>query len=138
MAEKPIPLPVPTTQPYWDGTRAGELRIQRCATCGESFFYPRIACPHCGSSDVAWVRASGRATLHSYVISHHPAPGFEDDVPYVIAVVTLEEGPRLLTNLVDVAPDPSVLVLDLQLEVVFRPRGNQVLPLFRPAAGTAR
>jgi uncharacterized OB-fold protein len=138
MAEKAVPVPTPTTQPFWEGTREGELRIQRCAACARHFFYPRVVCPNCGSSEIAWVRASGRATLYSYVISHHPAPGFDDDVPYVISIVTLEEGPRMLTNLVDVAPDPALLVLDMPLEVVFVPRGDQSLPLFRPVAGETR
>jgi uncharacterized OB-fold protein len=76
--------------------------------------------------------------LYSYIINYHPAPGFEGDVPYVIAIVTLEEGPRMLTNLVDVAPDPAILALDLPLEVVFQPRGDQSLPLFRPVAREVR
>ena len=76
------------------------------------------------------MRASGRGTLYSYVISHLAAPGFE--APYVIAVVELEEGPRLLTNIVDVAPDPDQLPLDLPVEAVYQAVGDVALPLFRP------
>ncbi len=138
MTQKPVPSPTPTTRPFWDGAREGELRIQRCAACERHFFYPRVACPNCSSPDVSWVRASGRATLYSYIISHQPAPGFEDEVPFVIAIVQLEEGPRMLTNLVGIAPDPELLALDMPLEVVFEPRGEVTIPLFRPIPGTPR
>jgi uncharacterized OB-fold protein len=74
---KAVPIPTPETQPYWDGAAAGELRIQRCRDCGKPYFYPRPICPSCGSGDVEWFTASGRATLYSYVINHRPAPGFE-------------------------------------------------------------
>jgi uncharacterized OB-fold protein len=137
MADKPIPMPTPETQPYWDGARAGELRVQRCNACREHYFYPRPFCPRCGSADVAWVAVSGRARLHSYVISHRAAPGFEDEAPYAIAVVALEEGPRLMTNIVDVENTPEHLVLDMELEVAFQERGDQCVPVFRPA-GAAR
>ena len=90
MTGKPVPVPTPETQPFWDGCAAGELRIQRCADCGRPYFYPRPVCPACGSRNVEWFTASGRATLYSYVINHRPAPGFEDDAPYAIAVVELD------------------------------------------------
>ncbi len=74
MAAKPVPVPTPETQPFWDGCAAGELRIQRCDDCGRPYFYPRPVCPACGSQNVRWFTASGRATLYSYVINHRPAP----------------------------------------------------------------
>jgi len=83
------------------------------------------------------VQASGRATLYSYVISHRPAPGFEDDAPYAIAVVELEEGPRMMTNIVGVEITPENLVLDMPLHVQFAARGEQQVPVFAPAAGSA-
>jgi len=134
VATKPVPRPTPETQPYWDGARAGELRIQRCTACGGHYFYPRPLCPRCGSTAVEWVRASGRATLHSYVINHRPAPGFEDEAPYAIAVVALEEGPRMMANIVGMDSTPENLVLDMDLVVTFQERGDQCLPAFRPAA----
>src|SRR5215470_4841977 len=133
MADKPIPKPTPETQPYWEGARAGELRVQRCRACGEHYFYPRPFCPRCASADVEWVAVSGRARLHSYVISHRPAPGFEADAPYAIAVVALEEGPRLMSSITGVENTPENLVLDMELEVAFQERGDQCLPVFRPA-----
>jgi uncharacterized protein len=129
---KAAPIPTPETQPYWDGAAAGELRIQRCLDCGKPYFYPRPICPSCGSGDVEWFAASGRATLYSYVISHRPAPGFEADAPYAIAVVQLSEGPRMMTNLVGVAPTPEALELDMPLRVTFEQRGDVSLPMFTP------
>jgi uncharacterized protein len=130
---KPAPKPTPETQPFWDGAAAGELRIQRCQTCERHYFYPRPSCPHCGSDDVEWVRATGRATLYSYVINHRPAPGFEGEGPYAIAVVELEEGVRMMTNIVGVANTPENLPLDMELQVVFEQRGEVTVPLFEPA-----
>lgn len=137
-AAKAVPVPTPTTQPYWDGTQAGELRLQQCGDCTKHVFYPRVRCPNCGSAKLAWVATSGRGRLYSYVINHMPPPGWEGDVPYVVAVVQLDEGPRMLSNLVGVPPDPAALVLDMPLEVVFEPRGERMLPLFRPVGGGAR
>ena len=77
--------------------------------------------------------ASGRAKLHSYVINHRPAPGFEAEAPYAIAIVELEEGPRMMTNIVGVPNTPEDLVLDMDLEVVFEEQGGVCLPKFRPA-----
>ncbi len=132
-ASKAVPVPTPDTERYWQGTARGELWIQRCGACGRSYFYPRGGCPHCSSTDVTWTRASGRARLHTYVISHRPAPGFARGTPYAIAVVELEEGPRMMTNIVGVANTPEQLDLDMALEVDFEPRGDQMVPVFRPA-----
>jgi len=132
---KVIPVPTPETQRFWDGCADNELWIQHCDRCARHFFYPRPACPTCGSDvGVRWVCASGQATLYSYVISHRPAPGFEEETPYVIAVVELKEGPRMTTNLVGIDPEPSSLVLDMPLQVAFQPRGDMVLPVFGPSA----
>lgn len=123
--------PTPETQEFWDGTRQGQLRISRCARCSQKFFPPRPFCPQCGHRDVAMVQASGRAILYSYVISHLPAPGLP--TPYVVAVVTLEEGPRMMTNIVDCPASPETLTLDMPLEVVFEVASEALtLPMFRP------
>jgi len=132
-SSRPAPVPTPETQHFWDGTAAGELRLQRCRACGSAYFPPQPFCPRCSSDDVEVVRATGRGSLYGYVISHLATPGFEP--PYVIGVVELEEGPRLLTNIVDVAPDPQLLPLDLPVEVVFETVGDVTLALFRPSVG---
>ncbi len=128
------PVPTPETQHFWDGAKAGELRLQRCDQCSKVYFPPRPFCPGSGSTDVSWFRASGRATLHSYVIHHRPVPGFKP--PYAIAVVELEEGPRMMTNIVECPQTPEALQLDMKLEVVFEQMDEDItLPLFRPAKG---
>jgi len=131
---KPVPQPTPETLPYWEGAALGELRIQRCRSCGRHYFYPRRGCPDCGSTDVEWTTVSGRARLHTYLINHRPAPGFEEDAPYAIAVVELEEGPRMMTNIVGIENTPESLVLDMTLEVTFEARGDSSIPVFRPAS----
>ena len=138
MAEprRALPKPTPETAHFWDGARAGELRLQRCGPCQHAYFPPRPFCPACGSRDVAVFAASGRATLYSYVINHRPAPGFEG--PYAIAVVELAEGPRMMTNIVGCEQTPEALVLDMPLEVEFEAQNDEIaLPLFRPAQGDA-
>jgi uncharacterized OB-fold protein len=134
---KPVPKPTPDTAPYWEGTARGELRVQRCNACERAYFYPRPYCPHCSLDDVSWITASGRGRLHTYLISHRPAPGFGDQVPYAIAVVELEEGPRMMANIVGVENTPEALVLDMPLEVGFEGRGDQSVPVFRPAGSAS-
>jgi len=129
------PGATPETRPYWDAAREGRLDIPRCTACGKPHFYPRTSCPFCGSTELEWMTCSGRSTLHSYVISHRPAPGFGDRT--VIAVVELEEGPRMMTNVVDVEPVPEALPLDLPLQVRFEQRGEVAVPVFAPAGGAA-
>lgn len=128
-----LPEPTPETQHFWDGTKLGELRLQRCDECAHAYFPPRPFCPACASRAVTVFAASGRGTLHSYVIHHRPAPGF--DPPYAIAVVELEEGPRLMSNISGIPQTPEALQLDMPLEVEFEAVSDEIsLPLFRPAA----
>ena len=127
-----LPVPTPETEHFWEGTRAGELRLQRCDECERVYFPPRPFCSECGSRSVSVFAASGRGKLHTYVINHRPAPGFEG--PYAIAVVELEEGPRMMTNIVDSPQTPAALVLDMPLEVVFTEMNETIsLPHFRPS-----
>lgn len=128
------PRATPETQPYWDATAAGRLDLPRCRPCDQVFFYPRSSCPRCGSTDLEWVTCSGKGRLHTYVVSHRPAPGFS--VPTVIAVVELDEGPRMMTNLVEA--DPDALELDMPVEVRFEQRTGVAVPVFAPAKENAR
>lgn len=137
MAEgkRPLPQPTPETRHYWEGTKAGELRLQKCAACSNTYFPPRPFCPKCASRDVAVVKASGKAKLHSYVIHARPSPGL--DAPYSIAVVELAEGPRMMTNVVGCPQTPEALRLDMPLEVVFEKQTDDItLLFFKPAGGT--
>jgi len=131
---KPLPQPTPETQHFWDGCRDGRLLLQRCKDTGKAYFPPRPFSPYTGSRDVEVFEASGKAKLFSYVINHRPAKGFEDEAPYAIAVVELEEGPRMMTNIVDCEQTPEALVLDMPLEVAFETATDEItLPKFRPA-----
>jgi len=101
MSDFPVPEITPLNEPYWQGLARGELRFQRCHHCGHAWLPAREECPQCLRADWAWQAASGRAKLVSWVkfhIAYHPA--FKDRVPYNVAVVELEEGPRLVSNLV--------------------------------------
>ena len=135
MADKskiPVPTPTPETAHFWEGAKVGELRMQRCGDCAEVYFPPRPFCPACASKNVEVFVASGRAQLYSYVINQRPHPAF--DGPYSIAVVELEEGPRMMTNIVNVEQTPEALQLDMALEVTFEPLTDEInLPYFQPS-----
>jgi len=131
----PLPVPTPETRPFWDAARRHELCVQRCTACGRHLFYPRVACPHCFGGELEWRRVSGRGRLHTFTVVHRGQRGFPLAAPYVIAIVELAEGVRLMTNLIDVAPDPAVLRIGMPVEVVFEDVTPDVaLPRFRPAS----
>jgi uncharacterized protein len=130
--DRALPQPTPETRHFWDGCKDGELRLQRCVRCETSYFPPRPFCPGCGSREVEVYRASGRATLYSYVINHRPRPDM-GTAPHSIAVVALEEGPRMMTNIVGCPQTPEALQLDMAVEVTFETFGEIALPLFKPA-----
>lgn len=119
------------TRPWWDACKEKRLLLPRCNACGKHFFRPEIACTHCFSLDWQWVEASGRATLYSYSVIHRsPVPGFR--TPVVFAIVELEEGPAMFSNVVQCADDQ--LHNGMSLQVVFEPISAEVtLPKFRPA-----
>jgi uncharacterized OB-fold protein len=136
MPKRMLPEATPETREFWEGAKRHELRIQRCLDCKRAYFYPRPFCPHCASRNVEWFTASGKGTLYSYVIVHRGPPGFQDWLPYVIAVVQLEEGPRMMSNVINVEPAPEHLPPDLPLEVTWEQQSDDItLPLFQPAGG---
>ena len=129
----PLPKPTPETQPFWDAAKQHRLVIQTCDDCHTPYFYPRPLCPACLSRRVRWIEASGRALLHTFVINHRPPRGFPIAAPFVIGMVELEEGPRLMSHIVGVDPDPTKLRCDLPLEVVFEDLTPEItVPKFRP------
>ncbi len=139
--DRPLPQPItPESRPYWEGLKQGKLMLPKCADCGHTFFYPRILCPRCQSRAITWVQASGKGRLHAFGIAHQSFNrAFKVPAPYVLAMIELEEGPRLLSNLVDVEPDPKVVKCDMAVEVVFHTLTDDVtLPLFRPAGAGER
>jgi uncharacterized OB-fold protein len=132
-----VPTPTPETLPYWEGTARETLQVQRCKPCAEYYFYPRPFCPRCGSEEVEWRIVSGRAKLVSFIINQRPLPPFDPSIPLVVALVELEEGPRMMSNVVDVGSDPTKLALDMPLTVKFVQRGDVKLPVFAPAGREA-
>lgn len=129
---KPLPTPDFDTEPFWAALKEHELRLQRCADCDKAYFYPRSLCPHCWSDNVQWERMSGRGTVYTYtIVRRAPHRAFTDDVPFVIAVVELEEGPRMPVNLVD-CPVDNVYV-EMAVEIVYEDINDEItMPRFRP------
>lgn len=131
--DKPLPGDNPDTKAFWDGCRQHLLLFQKCGSCGHVRWPPALLCPHCHGREADTIASSGRGTVFSYVIYREtPHPAFQADLPYVVALVELDEGPRLITNIVgcpceDVACDmPVAVVWDDVTETVS-------LPKFRPA-----
>lgn len=137
LSGRPLPVPQPETDFYWEKARAHEIWLMRCNGCGATYFYPRPICPRCFSRDTGWFRSSGRGTLYAFSIVYRaPTPAFEDRVPYVAAMVELEGGVRFPSNLVDVDPDPAKIHIGMAVEVVFDDVSAQIaLPTFRPVRG---
>jgi uncharacterized OB-fold protein len=134
----PLPIPSPETKPFWDAARRHELSLPFCRPCGAFFYYPRAACPRCLSPDLEWRAVSGRGTLHTFTVVHRGQRGFPLGSPYVIAVVELAEGPRMMTNLVGIEPDPTTIRIGMPVEVTFEDATAEVtLPHFRPSGGGA-
>ncbi len=131
---RPLPKPTPETQHFWDGCKAGELRLQRCDSCDNVYFPPRPFCPSCSSRSVSVFAASGHGTLASYVINHRPHPAWSE--PHSIAIVQLDEGPRMASNIVGCDQTPEALLLDMPLKVRFEDVSDEItLPLFAPVQG---
>ena len=132
MSTRLAPSMTADTQFFWDGVKEHRLLIQRCAACGTLRHPPRPMCPHCRALEWDTFEASGRGTVFSFVIPHHPPlPGFEE--PYVVALVDLEEGTRLVTNVVGVAPE--AVTVGMKVCVQYGDfDGGIVLPLFAPEA----
>jgi uncharacterized protein len=121
-----------STQEFWDAARRGVLRIKHCAACGANHYYPRPFCPKCWSTNVDWIDAAGTGTLYTYSVVHsNDLAAFRDRVPYVVAIVDLDEGPRMETNIVGCPFDE--LCVGMRVTVVFEDEGEIVLPRFRPA-----
>jgi uncharacterized OB-fold protein len=123
------PRATPQTAPYWAAAARRELVMQRARSDGRFFFYPRGNVPGRPDDSFDWVPVSGRGTLVSYVIDQRPTPGFAGESP-IIALVELDEGPRMMTNIVGVEPLPANLAIGAPVRVAFRSRGAMTLPVF--------
>lgn len=137
--QKPLPVPDAISATYWEACRRHELILQRCVRCGTFRFPPTSRCSRCGSGDTGWSRACGTGKVYSWNVVVHPIPEdvYAEDVPYVVALVELDEGVRMPTNLVDC--DPHRIEADMPVEVVFDDVTEAVtLPKFRPVRHEAR
>lgn len=131
---KPLPSPTDLSRPFWDGARAHKLMLQRCRDCRVYRFTPQILCRECHSEDYDWEEVSGRGTVWSWSTIYRPqSPAFSEDVPYIEAIVELEEGPKMLTNVVGVSPDE--IYIGQPVEVHFEDATDEIsLPKFRPTS----
>jgi len=131
---KPLPRINGDNQPFWEGCRCHELRFQKCVACGHVRYPPSLVCPQCLGRDVEWIVSAGTGKVHTYAVYHIAFDAtFREDVPYVVAVVELDEGPRLLTNIVGCPPE--AVRCDMAVAVTWRDVTAQIsLPLFTPVA----
>lgn len=131
--KKPVPIVNDWASPFWEAAREERLILQQCKDCESHIFYPRMACPHCSSENLAWVEASGNGTVYSYTVVENNAPSaFINDVPYVVAVVHLAEGVQMLSNIVGC--DPADVRCDMPVRVTFEKLDDEfTLPKFSPA-----
>jgi uncharacterized OB-fold protein len=130
----PAPVVLPEVKPFWDATALGKLLLPRCQECGTLIWFPRPFCPECASLKVEWTEASGRGTVYSFTINRRGTadlPAYRDVGPYVLAYVELEEGPRIMTNIVEC--EPESVRIGQSVEVVFHDTGQDTaLVRFRP------
>ena len=130
---KPLPTVVGETRAYWDACRRGQLLVQRCDKCNEFQFYPRGICAHCWSENPTWVHASGKGTVWTYTITYQNRTTGFDQGPYVVALVELEEGVRMFTNIVGC--EPNEVTIGMPVEVTFERATDQIsIPYFKPAS----
>ncbi len=132
---KPMPVPDEISAPFFDGARDGKLMLQHCVSCGMWSFPVRERCPHCFAAALQWRQASGCGTLYTFTVMHQVMnPGFASAVPYNVAQVDLEEGVRMVSNIVGIPND--ALRIGMKLQAVFEAVGDNVsLPKFRPIQG---
>jgi hypothetical protein len=125
----PTPTATEASAPHWDAARQGRLLVQRCSACSRCSFPPGLACPYCGGP-LTWIESSGRGTIHTFTVVHRP-PTPAVEVPYVVAVITLDEGWHMLSNVIDRSPDDVEIGQAVQVTFVSTPDGG-VLPMFAP------
>ncbi|EIE51032.1 hypothetical protein C357_10894 [Citreicella sp. 357] len=129
--EKPLPVIDHDSAPYWQAAHEGRLDIPLCGDCGKHHFYPRAICPHCHSDNLKFDTVSGRGEVHTFTIARRPAgPAFADDVPYVVALIELEEGPRMMSRIQ--TDDPEKVHIGAEVEVTFVKATDEItFPYFR-------
>jgi uncharacterized OB-fold protein len=126
-----LPVPSKISQPFWDSCKAEAMQIQKCESCGTFAFYPVYICPECASRKLAWTRVSGKATIYTYTVAQKSV--FEDvKGPMVVALVELEEGAMMTSNIVNA--DPAALAVGMPVRLCYEPISEDItLPVFEPA-----
>ncbi len=129
---KNFPQPSPETAVYWEACRSHQLMIQQCKDCNHYQFYPRILCTECMGQNVEWIKASGRAEVISFTVVRRPvSKAYADETPYLVALIKLEEGPNLMSNIVECEVDSANI--GMPVEVVFEDWSEEIsIPKFRP------
>jgi uncharacterized OB-fold protein len=129
---KPLPFPDDVTGAFWEATRENKLLIQQCGDCGEHQFFPQSYCRNCLGENLDWIEASGKGKVYTFtIVNRPPTARFDEDVPYVVALIELEEGVRMMSNVVGINPDD--VRVEMAVEVVFDEITSALsLPKFRP------
>ena len=128
--QRPLPVPTDLTRPYWEAAKHGELRIQHCKACDHWQFYPRPFCLNCESDDLQWQQTSGLGSIYTFTVNHRALnPFMKTRLPYVVAIVQLDEGPRLMANVLDAKP--GEVAIGTRVQVRFEPVSEDItLPQF--------
>ena len=131
---RPLPVPQPESEFYWQKLREREIWLRHCTDCDHTYFYPRDFCPRCFSRATEWIKSGGQATLYTFSIVHRVGlAAFKNALPYIAALVELEGGARIPTNLVEIEPDPAKVKIGMKLEPVFIEAADEITLLyFRP------
>lgn len=133
--DKPLPEITPLTQPFWEAAKRHELHLQKCNRCRNYQWYPRYLCSHCGSRNMEWKKVSGKGRVYSFTIIRQVvanSPAFQRDIPFVVALIELNEGPRMYSNVIGCKPED--VRVGMNVEVVFDDITNDIsLPKFKPA-----
>ena len=129
--EKPQPRITKCAAPYWQHAKDEKLVLPYCGECEASFYYPRLWCPTCFNQDISWKQLSGKGKVYSYsIIYQSPLPSYQGDLPYVLAIIELDEGPHMMANVLNC--DVDTVSVDMAVEVLFEDRGDMKIPQFQP------
>lgn len=129
---KPLPEILPETREYWEAAKRHDLLLQKCMDCGQIIYFPRFICFKCLSENLGWFKASGYGIIYSYTIIRQPAhQSFEQDVPYVYAIIEVDEGSRMISNIVNI--DPEKVKIGMKVKVIFEDVSREIsIPKFEP------
>ena len=136
MPNRPQPrFPEPNTEPFWEGAKNGELKYQQCSDCNEVIFYPRLICTNCGGLNLDWKTSKGEGVVYTYsVVRQNRNPAFSDLGAYAVAYIDLDEGFRMMSNVVGVADPTKDVMIGQRVKVEFEKQdsGDYPIPVFRP------